>query len=1177
MDRTTGAAGSGESRRKVLAVDAKIGRLDALRATIDGQVDFYAARGLPEAFYWAEKLGTIDALILYHPAALSSRPQDLLQALHDTLKQAESIVKILVVDEKDEAELLSSPHLAPSDIVVTNGITPAGLWKEVRRRLARRDREKRASLRVRLPGERAVEVDAGVAVLGDLSETGMFLKSAADLAVGQSRPFVIHLSELERFRVEGIVVRTDPGEGGVGVAFRVIDDAARRAIFEHLSDAVALDDLGGLKERYPFLRTEDMVPFQEPAKIEELLRAALRSGVDLMALLAHGSARATLSLKRLENRELCVFHGQELDVKFKTADPIFLSFQLGYATYNFETTVRRLAPDGVAMECFYPRVIFYSEKRAVPREMPRPGLILEITLPAPYETKIQGPVGDLSENGASVLLEDSPLAFLKGTPLESIRILDGDRVLREGRGEIRYATAAEGEAEKAMKVGIQFGIGRMSIESIKEPPFEVFPDEPAEAKAAPRRARRQSDFELRFRQAPEVVRFFNRKGEEIVGLLNTAFPLDAKPVPVVLIPPSFGKTKETLFSLALTLATNFFLYDKPLAVLRFDGIRRKGESAKDPEASEPPYEMLNATYSQGAEDIVSALDWISDNSKFRADRVILVTFSLAALEARLALRDSEVQRRVAYWIPGMGTPEIRQLMTRINCGLDLLEQYQLGINVGVVPILGNLVNIDRFAADGLRNRLATLDHAREDMRRIAVPVTWILGEHDHWVNPDFVRDIMGVAAAAPREVLTLPLGHNARSSEDALRMFGTIASLTYRFLHKETIRPFIPPKDLLDHTRRSEKDRLPARTLPDRKTYWKRYLTGEEQCIGFDVLTLTDDYQQLMQDQLDALAPRPGEAVLDLGGGTGNFVEHLLRSGLPLPGRISIADLVPDAVRKALDKLGPQLAARGVPRLVQGIVCDVEMNRYAPLRRFLSGEIASFRELADGIEGLPLESAEKIQAAYSPRLHRILRGEPITTERQVWLKARLGLAECRIVRDINAAARYLRGLTDRPPAYETFHLPGDLRANLHIPLADGTFDKILMSLVLSYIFDPVETLVELRRLLRPGGRLVLSSMVPDADASGIFTRLLDKVELMPEEALPPEWSKRLLLKSMRSFLNDAQALVELAEAGTFDFFDPEKLKEILDLAGWDCLGLIPTFGTPPQGYVGLARPREGHG
>jgi hypothetical protein len=64
---------------------------------------------------------------------------------------------------------------------------------------------------------------------------------------------------------------------------------------------------------------------------------------------------------------------------------------------------------------------------------------------------------------------------------------------------------------------------------------------------------------------------------------------------------------------------------------------------------------------------------------------------------------------------------------------------------------------------------------------------------------------------------------------------------------------------------------------------------------------------------------------------------------------------------------------------------------------------------------------------------------------------------------------------------------------------------------------------------------------------------------------------------MRSFLNDAQALVDLAEEGTFDFFDPEKLKAILDEAGWDCLGLIPTFGTPPQGFVAIARPREQHG
>ncbi|MBM3312776.1 MAG: methyltransferase domain-containing protein, partial [Candidatus Aminicenantes bacterium] len=491
--------------------------------------------------------------------------------------------------------------------------------------------------------------------------------------------------------------------------------------------------------------------------------------------------------------------------------------------------------------------------------------------------------------------------------------------------------------------------------------------------------------------------------------------------------------------------------------------------------------------------------------------------------------------------------------------------------------LGNLVDIDRFAADGLRHRLVSLDQAREDMRRVSIPVTWILGEHDHWVHPDFVRDIMGVAAGAPREVMTIPLGHNARSSEDALRMFGTVAALAYRFLHKEAIQPVLPPKELLDRVRRSEKDRLPARPLPDRKAYWKRYLTGEEQCIGFDVFTLTDDYRQLMEDQLEALAPQPGEAVLDLGGGTGNFIEHLLRSGRPLPGRVTIADLVPEALAKARAKLAPLLAARGASRLVEAVVCDVEMSRYAPLRRFLAGEVSSFRELADRVENLPLESAEKIQAAYSPRLHRILRGEPLTAERAAWLESQLAPAEAAVVRDVNAAVRHFRGVSSRTPVYETISLPGGSRDNPYLPLGSRTFDKILMSLVLSYIFDPVETLIELRRVIQPGGRLVLSSMVPDADGSGIFTRLAAKVETMAEEDLPPQWTKRLLLKSMRSFLNEAQALVELAEAGTFDFFDPEKLKDILEEAGWDCLGMIPTFGTPPQGYVAVARPREHHG
>jgi SAM-dependent methyltransferase len=134
-----------------------------------------------------------------------------------------------------------------------------------------------------------------------------------------------------------------------------------------------------------------------------------------------------------------------------------------------------------------------------------------------------------------------------------------------------------------------------------------------------------------------------------------------------------------------------------------------------------------------------------------------------------------------------------------------------------------------------------------------------------------------------------------------------------------------------------------------------------------------------------------------------------------------------------------------------------------------------------------------------------------------------------------------------------------------------------MSLVLSYIFNPVETLHEIRRIIRPGGRLVLSSMRPDTDASGLFTRVLDKIEALPPEALPAEWPRSLLLDSLRAFLNDAQALVDLEEAGAFDFFDPERLEGLLEEAGWELIRMIPSFGDPPQGYVVVAKVRDAHG
>ncbi len=1165
---------------RALVIDGRPSRLAAFKASMNGCVELFSALGPFEAFYWAEKLQTVDCLILHHPSSISAKPLDFIRSLQDALHNVEKMVKILVIDPEEAADLQNSILITPSDLLIAEPIGIEDLCKEVRKRLARLVKEKRTSLRVPIPEGQPIKVEVdgdGMAVLRDLSETGMFLETAVDLSIGASRPFVLHISDLERWRVDGIVVRSEEGEGGLGIAFRPMDDDTRRKIFARLAETVSLKDLAELKIRYPELHTTEMVAFRSLEKIQEFLEEALRAKTEITALPAKARRPVTLYLEEIETGLICRLRGQELGLRFKTSDPVFMSFQFGYATYNFETTIRRIREDGESMECFFPRILFYSEKRAMKRELPESALRIEIVLPPPFSSEISGTIVDLTDSGASFVVDSRDIALLPGTPIDRIRILDEGRVVREERGEVRNVVRVGSNGSSGYRYGLQFGIGRQNIQTLRA--HNPGPGA-TEAKGAPHGALEPSllaDLQSLSHQAPQIVRLENHRGEEIVGLLNSSFPLDETPVPIVIIPPAFGKTKETLFSLALTLVENFRRMGRPLAVLRYDGIRRKGESYKDAEASEPPLEMVNASLSQGAEDIKSVLDWLAVNPKIKAGPVILVTFSLSALEARIALRDEAVRRRIHYWIACMGTLEFRDLMNRVNCGLDLLEQHQLGIDLGIIPILGNLIRMKHYAADVVATGVATLDQAREDMRHLDLPITWIYGKHDNWVKAEFVRDVMSIKSDALREVLSVPLGHNARTSEEALRLFGAVTALSHRFFHGTMIEPVPPSKKNLEILRRAEKDRLPSRTLKNKKSYWTHYLVGEKNLLGFDTMALSDDYRQLMEDQRLALELSPEDRLLDLGGGTGNFVEHLLEKGGPLPFGILLADLVPEALKQAYGKLiarEPSLKESG--RLaVLGL--DIEMNRFIPVRRFLSGQIGRFEDLAEQIENLPLQSATRIDEAYTPRLHRVLRGEEITPETERWLKSRFELLEYRIIRDFNQAARYFQRLAPGRPTFRKLSFPGDLEAAAHLPVHPGRFNKVLMSLVLSYIFNPAETLREVRRIIAPGGRLVLSSMRPDTDASGLFTRLLEKIETTPEEAFPPHMPKTRLLDSMRSFLNDAQALVDLEEAGTFDFFDPGKLEILLSEAGWDSVRTIPSFGNPPQGYVVIAKPRETHG
>jgi len=1164
----------------VLVVDDDLAYLEKLQRSLRDLYAVHTTTSGVEAIHLIKALPEVNVLVVNEDLP-RMKGTELLRFLNEIFKDSEGIIKILLTESAANGTTIDLASYGRIDCFWAKPTDPAASRRKISFLIAQRSREKRSSMRVSLDGLKNIRIELGLlgeAQLVNLSENGMFLKTLSSSPEGSAVPLTIALPDGRQYTVNSRIVRQDADQGGVAVEFLSLDDASRLSILQFMSDYVAIRDLDELKLRYPFLRTDDMVLFSDSVKIESLMREAWTRKVEVAAVPATSGNPEILSFAEVAPPLVCVLSGEKLDVKFKTSDLLFVSYQIGYATYNFETMISRIAPDGRSLVCLYPRVMFYSEKRAERRITPAGDLRVEIPLPPPYSRKVRGRITDISPNGMSFVANGETPVLLKGTPLESLAILDGDKVLWQETGEVRHVAHAEPNEGPGLKYGVQFGISRMSIQSVHapDPDFARRGDEAADTPIAPIAAAPAGGGPAADLATPRVVRLENSRGEEIVGLLNASLPLDGAPVPVVIIPPAFGKTKEVLFGLALTLIQNFQALGKPLAVIRYDGVRRKGESFKDPEASEPPWETLNSSTSQGADDLKTVLDWLSVNPKLKASSVILVTFSLSALEARVVLRDKGCRSRISYWLSCMGALEFRDMMIRINCGLDVLEQYQLGINLDVYPILGNYIRHALYAADVIANGVGTLEQAREDMRHIDIPVTWIYGIHDQWIKAEFIRDVMSVEADAPREVITAPIGHNARTSREALRMFGTITSLVHRFLQGSMIQPVLPSRKDMEIMRRAEKDRLPPRDLKNRKSYWRHYLIGEGNLLGFDIMAMAEEYQQLMRDQLRALELQPGDRLLDLGGGTGNFIEHVLHALGEIPFHVTVADLVPEAIKQARLKLHAQAGPQDKRERVDFLALDLEMNRYLAIQRYLDGEVGTFVDMADKVENLTLESARKIQEDYSPRLHRILRGEKITADHDDWLKTCFDIQEYRIILDFNAAARYVRGLADTPPRFRRLILPGTLAGTIRLPLKTGCYNKVLMSLVLSYLFDPVETLREVRRVIDPGGLLVLSSMRPDTDASGPFTRLLARIEAMPEETLPSKMPKSLLLDSLRSFLNDAQALTELEEAGTFDFFDQEKLDALLDEAGWINLRRIPSYGDPPQGYVVVAKPRTPH-